>query len=64
MPGPKFPSPSIGGRGKAGKPAGKVVAMAADLFGLEQEQPRHVDRKEAAALVEVLQTLRTHPTVT
>jgi len=37
--------------------------MAADLFGLEQEQPRHVDRKEAAALVEVLQALRAHPTV-
>ena len=37
--------------------------MAADLFGLEQAQPRIVDRKEAAALVEVLKALRTHPAV-
>jgi VRR-NUC domain len=37
--------------------------MSADLFGLEQAAPRHVDRKEAAALVEVLQALRAHPAV-
>jgi hypothetical protein len=37
--------------------------MAADLFGLERTEPRRVDRKEAAALVEVLQALRTHPAV-
>lgn len=37
--------------------------MAADLFGLEQAEPRRVDRKEAAALVEVLHALRTHPAV-
>ena len=37
--------------------------MAADLFGLERTEPRHLDRKEAAALVEVLQALRTHPAV-
>ena len=37
--------------------------MAADLFGLERTSPRILDRKEAAALVEVLQALRTHPTV-
>lgn len=30
------------------------VAMAADLFGLEQAAPRRVDRKEAATLVEVM----------
>ena len=34
-----------------------------DLFGLERQQPRHLDRKEAAALVEVLKALRTHPAV-
>ena len=37
--------------------------MAADLFGLEQVPPRILDRKEAAALLEVLQALRTHPAV-
>ena len=37
--------------------------MAADLFGLEQTQPRKNDRKEAAALVEVLQALRNHAAV-
>ena len=34
-----------------------------DLFGLEQAPPRILDRKEAAALLEVLQALRTHPAV-
>lgn len=34
-----------------------------DLFGLEQQTPRINDRKEAAALVEVLKALRTHPAV-
>ena len=37
--------------------------MTADLFGLEQSPPRNLDRKEAAALVEVLKALRTHPAV-
>ena len=37
--------------------------MAADLFGLEQTQPRKNERKEAAALVEVLQALRAHAAV-
>jgi len=37
--------------------------MGADLFGLEQTPPRILDRREAAALVEVLQALRTHPAV-
>ena len=37
--------------------------MPADLFGLERTPPRILDRKEAAALVEVLQALRTHPAV-
>lgn len=35
----------------------------ADLFGMEQAQPRKLDRSEAAALVEVLQALRTHSLV-
>lgn len=35
----------------------------ADLFGLERTPPRILDRKEAAALVEVLKALRTHPAV-
>jgi hypothetical protein len=34
-----------------------------DLFGLEQQQPRTFERKEAAALLEVLKALRTHPAV-
>lgn len=37
--------------------------MSADPFGMEQTHPRILDRKEAAALVEVLQSLRTHPAV-
>ena len=37
--------------------------MGADLFGLEQAPLRIRDRKEAAALVEVLQALRTHSAV-
>jgi hypothetical protein len=34
-----------------------------DLFGLEQSNPRTNNRPEAAALVEVLKALRTHPAV-
>ncbi len=34
-----------------------------DLFGLEQQTPRSNDRKEGAALVEVLKALRAHPAV-
>ena len=37
--------------------------MTADLFGLEQQTPRTISRPEAAALVEVLKALRTHPAV-
>jgi len=37
--------------------------MAADMFGLERTEPRRLERKEAAALVEVLQALRNHPAV-
>jgi hypothetical protein len=37
--------------------------MAADLFGLEQAPPRILDRKEAAALAEVMQALRALPAV-
>ena len=34
-----------------------------DLFSMERTEPRRDDRKEAAALMEVLQTLRHHPAV-
>ena len=34
-----------------------------DLFGLEQQNPRILDRPEAAALVEVLKALNMHPAV-
>ena len=34
-----------------------------DLFGLEQAQPRRLERNEAAALLEVLKALRAHPAV-
>lgn len=37
--------------------------MSADLFGMEHEAPRKLDRKEAAALVEVLKAVRAHPLV-
>ena len=37
--------------------------MTADLFGLERQTPRTNSRPEAAALVEVLKALRTHPAV-
>jgi hypothetical protein len=40
--------------------AGRVTL---DLFGLEQSVPRILERKEAAALVEVHKALRCHPTV-
>ena len=39
------------------------MAVPADLFGLEQTPPRIIDGKEAAALLEELQALRTHPAV-
>ena len=39
------------------------MPVPADLFGMERTPPRILDRKEAAALVEVLQALRTHPAV-
>jgi hypothetical protein len=38
------------------------VAMT-DLFGLEQQPKRTNDKPEAAALLEVLKALRTHPLV-
>lgn len=34
-----------------------------DLFGLEQQPKRSNDRRESAALVEVLKALRAHPAV-
>jgi len=37
--------------------------MSADLFGMEHAQPRKLDRKEAAALLEVLKALKGHPLV-
>ena len=55
---PVLPTPPIGeGRN------GKRETGTPDLFGLERTPPRILDRKEAAALVEVLQALRTHPAV-
>jgi len=69
-----LPSPYTGERNRrfrfGGLPLGEPfrlhpsgVAMAADLFGLEQVESRHVDRKEAAALLEVLKALRGHAAV-
>ena len=55
---PELPAPPIG-EGKNGK----REPGTSDLFGLEQKEPRVLDRKEAAALVEVLKALRTHPAV-
>lgn len=52
---PELPAPPIRGR--------ETGTGTVDLFGLEQSKPRIVDRKEAAALVEVQQALRCHPTV-
>lgn len=57
---PELPAPPLGG-GKNGK--GERDEEAGDLFGLVQQQPRILDRKEAAALLEVLQALRVHPAV-
>ena len=57
---PELPAPPIGA-GRNGKREQKTAGP--DLFGLEQQQPRTLDRKEAAALVEVLKALRTHPAV-
>lgn len=37
--------------------------MTPDLFGLEQPEPRRLERKEAAALAEVLKALHAHPAV-
>lgn len=41
----------------------KSFSGAPDLFGLEQQPKRTHDRKEGAALVEVLKALRAHPLV-
>jgi hypothetical protein len=49
------------GEGRNGKRERETLPV--DLFGLEQMPPRILDRKETAALVEVLQALRTHPLV-
>ena len=57
---PELAAPPIG-EGRNGKREPKTAGP--DLFGLEQQQPRALDRKEAAALVEVLKALRTHPAV-
>ena len=50
---------------RGGEISGKVSGTGAvcDLFGLEREAPRRNDRKEAAALAEVLQALRGHTAV-
>lgn len=57
---PELPAPPIGA-GRNGKR--EREALPVDLFGLAQMPPRILDRKEAAALLEVLQALRTHPAV-
>ena len=57
---PELPAPPLGG-GRNGKDERDGLAL--DLFGLEQEQPGALDRKEAAALLEVVQALRAHPAV-
>ena len=57
---PELPAPPMGG-GRNGKRERESVT--ADLFGMEQSTPRILDRKEAAALLEVLQALRVHPAV-
>jgi len=57
---PELPAPPLGG-GRNGNDGRDRVAL--DLFGLELAPPRILDRKEAAALLEVLQALRTHPAV-
>ena len=57
---PELPAPPIRGKGNGKRERETVTA---DLFGLERQEPRILDRKEAAALVEVLQALRCHPAV-
>ena len=57
---PVLPTPPIG-EGRNGKRERETAIV--DLFGLEQQQPRTLDRKEAAALAEVLKALRAHPAV-
>ena len=57
---PELPAPPLGG-GRNGNDERDGVAL--DLFGMEQAPPRILDRKEAAALLEVLQALRAHPAV-
>jgi hypothetical protein len=55
---PVLPTPPIGeGRN------GKREPGTPDLFGLERQEPRILDRREAAALVEVLAALRFNPAV-
>lgn len=55
---PELPAPPIG----AGR-NGKREPGTPDLFGLEQQEPRILERREAAALVEVLAALRSHAAV-
>lgn len=57
---PELPAPPLGG-GRNGKDERDGVAL--DLFGLELQQSRILDRKEGAALLEVLQAFRAHPAV-
>ena len=59
IPRPENPRPPY----KGGGFRGRGLATNADLFGLEQQTPRTNRRPEAAALVEVLKALRTHPAV-
>ena len=57
---PELPAPPIRGKGNGKRERETVTA---DLFGLERQEPRILDRKEAAALVEVLAALRCNPAV-
>lgn len=59
---PELPAPPLGG-GRNGKRERERDTVTADLFGLEQVPARRPDRREAAALLEVLQALRVHPAV-
>lgn len=51
---PELPAPPLGG-GRNGNDERDGVAL--DLFGLKQQPPCILDRKEAPALLEVLQAL-------
>ena len=59
--GPENPRSPYRGAGIPGKVSG--AGAECDLFGMERESPRVCDRKEAAALMEVLKALRSHDAI-